>query len=82
MLNKIYKVTGHYKKAGAVMLDEFSMQTDALAFARDAVDDYVETGPGDFLVSVAVTNKVTNQILSTFYPDFYEADSLDDDDDG
>lgn len=79
---KIYKVTSHYKKAEAAILDEFGTQPEALVFARDAVNNYMETGTGDSLVSITVTNKATNQILSTFYPDFYEADSIDDDDDG
>jgi len=79
---KIYEVTGHYKKAGAVVLDKFSTQPEALSFARDTVIDCVEPGPGDSLISVTVTDKATGQTLSTFYPDPYEADSLDDDDDG
>jgi hypothetical protein len=33
-------------------------------------------------ITVTVTNQATKQVLSTFYPDFYEADCLDDDDDG
>ena len=79
--NKIYEVTSHFKKAGAVVMDRFSTQSEALAFARDATDSI---GPeeGDSLVSVTVTNQVTRKILNTFYPDFYEAESLDDDDDG
>lgn len=81
MLHMIYEVTSHYKKAGAVVLDRFSTQPEALAFARDATD-CIEPRSDDSLVSVTVTNQATKQTLSTFYPDFYEADSLDDDDDG
>ena len=79
--NKIYEVTSHYKKAGAIVMDRFSSQPDALAFARDATDS-IEPRSDDSLVSVTVTNQATKQILTTFYPDFYEADCLDDDDDG
>lgn len=79
--NKIYEVTAHYKKAGAIVMDRFSTQSEALAFARDATDR-IEPGADDSLVSVTVTNQTTKQVLSTFYPDFYEADCLDDDDDG
>ena len=79
--NKIYEVTSHYKKAGAVVMDRFSTQPEALAFARDATDS-IEPEAGDTLVSVTVTNQATKKILSTFYPDFYEAECLDDDDDG
>lgn len=81
MSNKTYEVTSHYRKAQAVVLDRFSTQTEALAFARDAIDQ-IEPAPGDCLVCVTVTNGATNKVLSTFYPDFYEAESLDDDDDG
>jgi hypothetical protein len=79
--NKIFEVTSHYKKAGAVVMDRFSTQSEALAFARDAADS-IEPEAGDSLVSVTVTNQTTKRILSTFYPDFYEAECLDDDDDG
>ncbi len=79
--NKIFEVTSHYKKAGAVVMDRFSTQPEALAFARDATDS-IEPEAGDSLVSVTVTNQATKRILSTFYPDFYEAECLDDDDDG
>ena len=79
--NKIYEVTSHYKKAGAVVMDRFSTQPEALAFARGATDA-IEPEAGDSLVSVTVTNQATRKILSTFYPDFYEAECLDDDDDG
>lgn len=82
MSNKIFQVTGHYKKAGAVVLEGFGTRPEALAFARDAVINCIEPGAGDSLVSITVTDKATNQTLSTFYPDPYEADSLDDDDDG
>jgi len=81
MSNNIYEVTSHYKKAGAIVMDRFSTQSKALAFARDATD-FIEPRSDDSLVSVTVTNQATKQILSTFYPDFYEADCLDDDDDG
>lgn len=81
MPNKIYEVTSHYKKAGAIVMERFSTQPEALVFARDATD-CLEPRSDDSLVSVTVTNLATRQTLSTFYPDFYEADSLDDDDDG
>jgi len=81
MPNKIYEVTSHYKKAGAIVMDRFSSQSEALAFARDATD-CIEPRSDDSLVSVTVTNQATRQSVSTFYPDFYEADCLDDDDDG
>jgi hypothetical protein len=79
--NKIYEVTSNFKKAGAVVLDRFGTQSEAMAFARSATDT-IEPEESDSLVSVTVTNQVTKKILSTFYPDFYEAESQDDDDDG
>lgn len=82
MQNKIYQVTSHYKKAGAVMLDRFSTQPEAMSFARDAAINHIEPGSGDPLISITVSNRTTNKTLSTFYPDPYEAETLDDDDDG
>lgn len=79
---KNYAVTCHYKKAGAVVLDRFGTQAEALSFARDTVIDWIEPGSGDSLIAVTVTDSATRQTLSTFHPDPYEADSLDDDDDG
>ena len=79
--DKIFEVTSHYKKAGAIVMDRFGTQSEALAFARGATDS-IEPEAGDSLVSVTVTNQATKRILSTFYPDFYEAECLDDDDDG
>jgi hypothetical protein len=67
--NKIYEVISHYKKAGAVVMDRFSTQPEALAFARDATDS-IEPEAGDSLVSVTITNQA------------YEAECLDDDADG
>ncbi len=81
MANNIYEVASHYKKARAVVLVRFSTQPEALSFARRAVDE-IKPASGDALVSVTVTNKAANEILTTFYPDFYEAECLDDDDDG
>lgn len=81
MSHEIYEVVSRYRKAGAVVLERFGTQTEALIFARRTVDD-IESSPGDILVSVTVGNKATGKTLSTFYPDRYEADSLDDDDDG
>jgi len=82
MQHKIYEVTSHYKKARSVILDSFSTQAEAVIFAREAAINYVETGSADPLVSITVINKTTKKTLSTFYPDHYEADCLDDDDDG
>ena len=79
--NNIYEVTSHYKKAGAVVMERFGTQSEALVFARNATDT-IEPEAGDALVSITVTNQATRKVLSTFYPDFYEAESLDDDDDG
>lgn len=79
--NQIYEVISHYNKAGAIVLDRFATQAEALAFAREATD-CIEPQSGDSLVSITVSNQASKQILSTFYPDFYEADCLDDDDDG
>lgn len=82
MLHMIYEVTSHYKKAGAVVLGRFSTQPEAVTFARDTAINYIESGSGDPLISVTVTNKAANKTLCSFYPDPYEAESLDDDDDG
>jgi hypothetical protein len=79
--NMIYEVTSNFKKAGAVVLDRFGTQPEAVVFARNATDT-IEPEEGDSLISVTVTDQVTKKILNTFYPDFYEAESLDDDDDG
>jgi hypothetical protein len=81
MPHDTYEVAGHYKKAGVVVLERFGTPAEAVSFARDAAINYVETG-GDFPISFTVTNRATEQTVSTFYPDRYEADSLDDDDDG
>jgi hypothetical protein len=77
----IYEVVSHSRKAGAAVLERFGTQAEALVFARRIVDE-IEPGPGDTLVSITVADKATGKTLSTFYPDRYEADSLDDDDDG
>ena len=82
MMDKNYEVTGHYKNARKAVLDRFGTQSEALTFARDLVINYTEPESGDLLVSITVINRATNKILSTFYPDPYEAESMDDDDDG
>jgi hypothetical protein len=82
MPHKIFEVAGHYRKAGAVVLERFGTQAEAVSFAREAAINYVEPGGGDSLIRFTVKNQATRQTLSTFYPDRYEADSLDDDDDG
>ena len=80
--DKIYQVTSHYRKAGAVMLDRFGTQPEAMSFALEAAINHIESGAGDPLISITVSNRTTNKTLSTFYPDPYEAETLDDDDDG
>ena len=82
MSNKSFEVKGKFRKRGTIVLDSFSTRVEALAFARDAADNYVEPESRDSLVSITVIDKATNESLSTFYPERYEAESLDDDDDG
>ncbi len=82
MPTKSFEVKGKYRKRGTVLLASFSARTEALAFARDAADHYVEPESRDSLVSITVIDKATNESVSTFYPERYEAESLDDDDDG
>lgn len=82
MPNKSFEVKGKFRKRGTVVLDSFSTRAEALAFARDATDNYVEPESRDSLVSITVIDKATGDTLSTFYPERYEAESLDDDDDG
>ncbi len=81
MPNRIFEVTGKYRKRGAVVLGRFGTRLEALAFARDAADNCVEPA-GDSLVCVMAIDKAASEVLSTFYPERYEAESLDDDDDG
>lgn len=80
-MSKTFEVISHYRKAGAVLLARLDSQAEAVARARDTAIGYVETG-GDFLIAITVVTTTTRKTLSTFYPDRYEADCLDDDDDG
>lgn len=82
MLDKTFEVAGRYQKSGAVVLDRFGTQLEAVTFARETAASCIEPGIGDSLIAVTVTNKATGKTVSTFYPDPYETDSLDDDDDG
>lgn len=82
MSSRNFEAKGKFKKRGTIVLGSFSTRAEALAFARDAADNHVEPESRDSLVSITVMDKATNESLSTFYPERYEAESLDDDDDG
>ncbi len=82
MSSRNFEVKGKFRRRGTVVLNSFGTRLEALAFARDAADNYVEPESRDPLVSVMVVDKAANDTLSTFYPERYEAESLDDDDDG
>lgn len=82
MSNRNFEVKGKFRKRGAVVLSSFGTRLEALAFARDAADNYVEPESRDPLLSITVVDRASNETLSTFYPERYEAESLDDDDDG
>lgn len=82
MADKTIEVAGRYRKRGAVALATFDTRLEALTFARETAANHIEPGSGDSLIAVTVTDKATGKTLSTFYPDPYEADTLDDDDDG
>lgn len=82
MSGRNFEVRGRFRKRGSVLLESFGTRLEALAFARDAADNFVEPESRDPLVSIAVIDRTTGGTLSTFYPERYEAEALDDDDDG
>lgn len=82
MPDKTFEVAGRYRKRATVVLDRFGTRLEALTFAREAAAVCIEPGTGDALIAVTVTDRATGKTLSTFYPEPYEAESLDDDDDG